>query len=182
PFVWPFWLCGGRLRGGSWGGFRRWRGSLRRDERRLRRFAAMLEHHRRPLRLEAPRDPDQPVVKIGQTVEGDRSAVKDPEPDAHNARIAGRQGDGVQHEQPAEGEDFAKFVDALHPQSLDVAVPVRRVDRIKSRHHRGIEGVDPSYASVGIGRELREPAAERMADGDDLSLALPVALVALDMA
>ena len=156
--------------------------SLRCDERRLWRVAAPFKDHRRRLRFGASRDPEQPVIEIGQAVQGDRRALKDPKPDADDARIARRQGDVVQHDQPAVGEDFAEFVDPLHPQALYVAIPVRRIDRIISCHHRGIEGVDAPDARIGIGRELRQPAAERVADGGDLGRTRAIALVAFDMA
>src|SRR5271166_5867570 len=154
--------------------------SLRRDER-LRGLAAPLEDHRGLSRFGASRDPQQPVVEIGQAVEGDWSALKDPEPDTDDPRIARRQGDRVQHDQPAVGKHFAEFIDPLHPQSLHVTIAVRRVDGIISGHHRGIEGVDPPDARIGIGRELRQPAAERMADRGNLGPTRSGALVAFDM-
>ena len=58
---------------------------------------------------------------------------------------------------------------------------MRRIDGIKSRHHRGVERVDPPDARIGIGRKLRQSAAERVADGGDLSRSAPVARVAHDM-
>ena len=88
----------------------------------------------------------------------------------------------MQHDQPAVGEDFAEFVDPLHPQSLYVAIPVRRIDGIVSGHHRRIEGVNPADAVIGIGRELGEPTPQRVADGDDLGHAFPITIVAFDMA
>ncbi|MBV8576504.1 MAG: hypothetical protein JOZ58_15920, partial [Acetobacteraceae bacterium] len=81
--------------------------SLRRDERRLRRFrAAPLQDHWRSLWLVASADPEQPVVEIGQAVQLDRGAVKDAEADADDPRIAGRERDRMQHDQPPEGEDL----------------------------------------------------------------------------
>src|SRR3984957_7061185 len=158
------------------------RGSLRCDERRLRRLATPLKDHRRRFRSGASGDPEQPVVEIGQAVQRDRSALKDPETDADDTRIARRQGNGVQHDQAAVGEDFAEFVDPLYPQSLHVAIPVRGVDRVKSGHHRGIEAVDAADAPIGISCELSQPAAERVANGDNLRRTRAVALVAFDMA
>src|SRR4029077_19351734 len=115
--------------------------------------------HRRPLGFGASADPEQSVVQIGQAVEGDWSASKDPEADTDDTWIARGQRDAVQHDQAGVGEDFAEFVHALYPQSVDVAVPVRGVDRIKSRHHRGVEGVDAADAPIGISCELSQPAA-----------------------
>src|SRR5271166_4265662 len=61
----------------DWTQHRAFAASLRCDERRV---AAPLEHHRRRFGFGAPRDPEQPVVKIGQAMEGDWRALKDPEP------------------------------------------------------------------------------------------------------
>ena len=145
-------------------------------------LAAALEHHRRRFRFGASRDPEQPVVEIGQAMQGDWSALKDPEPDADDPRIARRQGDIVQHDQPAVGKDFAEFINTLDPESLYDTIPVRRIDGIISGHHRGIEGVNPPDAPIGISGKLGQPAAERVADGGDLGPTGAVAFVAFDMA
>ena len=92
-------------------------------------------------------------------MQGDGSALKDPEADADDTRIARGQGDGAQHDQAAVGEDFAELVDPLYPQSSHVAIPVWWVDRIKSCHHRRIEGVDATDAPIRISCELSQPAA-----------------------
>jgi hypothetical protein len=71
------------------------------------------------------------VVEICQAVQGDRGAVKDAEADADDPRIAQGLGGGMQHDESAVGEDFAEFVDALHPEAQHVPVAMRRIDGIK---------------------------------------------------